>query len=65
MKHRWLYAALFLASAAILLLNAASPQGFFPSGHGTGRFMEVVTGGILGFAGVMTLISRRRSESAK
>ena len=65
MKYRKLYGFLFLGSAAILLLNAASPEGFFPSGHGSGRFMEVVTGAILGFAGVMLLISWRRSESER
>ena len=59
MKHRKLYAWLFLAYAAILLLNAASPEGFFPSGHGTGRVSEVIFGAVFGFAGVMMLISRR------
>ena len=64
-KYHKLYGILFLASAAILLLNAASPEGFFPSGHGTGRVSEIISGFIFGFAGVMFLISWRRGESEK
>ena len=59
MKHRKLYAWLFLGYAAMLLLNAASPEGFFPSGHGTGRVSEIITGAIFGFAGVLMLVWRR------
>ena len=63
MKHRKLYGWLFLAWATMLLLNAASPEGFFPSGHGSGRVSEIIFGFVLGFVGVMFLISWRRGES--
>ena len=65
MKHYKLFGFVFLATAAILLLNAASPAGLFPSGHGAGRVPEIITGAIFGFTGVMFLVSWRRSASGK
>jgi hypothetical protein len=55
----------FLASGALLLLNVLSPQGFFPSGHGSGKLAEVVTGACFSFAGIMLFVSRRKTSGSE
>ena len=56
---------LFLGSGALLFLNAWSAEGFFPSGHGTGKFGEVVTGACFSFAGLMLFLARRKKDSGE
>ena len=66
MKSRIGLLVMFLASGALLVLNAMSPEGFFPSGHGSGRLVEVIMGACFSFAGLMLLLSRRnKAESGQ
>jgi len=61
MKTRWSVVAwIFLVSGVLLLVNAASKAGFFPSGHGVGRIPEIIQGVAFVVGGAAYLIYERR-----
>ena len=65
MKSKWNTVAwIFLATGILLLLNATSKAGFFPSGHGTGRVPEIIQGvaSVIGSAAFL-IYGRRKAGS--
>ena len=65
MKGKWNTVAwVFLATGILLLLNAASKAGFFPSGHGTGRVSEIIQGVAFVIGSAAYLIYERRKAGS-
>ena len=65
MKNRWNAVAwVFLVSGILLLINATSKAGFFPSGHGVGRVPEVIQGVAFVVCSAAYLIYERQKADA-
>jgi hypothetical protein len=65
MKNKWNTVAwVFLVSGVLLLVNATSRAGLFPSGHGVGRVPEVIQGFAFVICSVAYLIYRRRKAAS-
>jgi len=65
MRNKWNGVAwIFLVSGILLLVNAASKAGFFPSGHGVGRIPELIQGiaSVVGSAAYL-IYERRKAGS--
>jgi hypothetical protein len=55
---------IFLVSGILLLVNAASKAGFFPSGHGVGRTPEIIQGIVFVVGSAVYLIYERRKAGS-
>ena len=65
MKNKWNTVAwIFLVTGILLLVNAASKAGFFPSGHGAGRTPEIIQGIASVVGGAVYLICERRKAGS-
>jgi len=55
---------IFLVGGILLLVNAASKAGFFPSGHGVGRIPEVIQGIAFVIGSAAYLVYERRKAGS-